>query len=67
MALRPFAVLGLSPEEYDGAIEVAGSDPLHRQQPRAVAHAVAGALSTLDRSYSAALEKAGFRFRIYTS
>ena len=64
IALEPFEKLGLAPKDFTVAAYVEGGNQEEgKKQPRAIAHAVAGALSLLDDSWRPPLIRAGFRFQ----
>ena len=64
IALEPFEKLGLDPKGFTVTAYVAGGNQEEgKKQPRAIAHAVAGALSLLDDSRRLPLIRAGFRFQ----
>jgi len=64
IALEPFEKLGLDPKGFTVEAYVEGGNrEAGKKQPRAIAHAVAGALSLLDDSRRLPLIRAGFRFQ----
>lgn len=64
IALEPFEKLGLDPKGFTVEAYVAGGNREEgKKQARAIAHAVAGALSLLDDSRRLPLIRAGFRFQ----
>ena len=64
IALKPFKKLSLDPEAFTVEAYVTGGNREEgKKQPRAIAHALAGALSLLDDSWGPLLIKAGFRLQ----
>lgn len=64
IAIEPFEKLGLDPKDFTvNAYVEGGNQEEGKRQPRAIAHAVAGALSLLDNSWRPPLIRGGFRFR----
>jgi small subunit ribosomal protein S9 len=64
IALEPFKKLGLDPKAFTVEAYVTGGNREEgKKQPRAIAHAVAGALSLLDDSWRLLLIRAGFRLQ----
>jgi len=64
IALEPFKKLGLDPEDFTVEAYVTGGNREEgKKQPRAIAHALAGALSLLDDSWRPLLIRAGFRLQ----
>jgi len=64
IALEPFEKRGLDPKGFTVEAYVeGGSREEGKRQPRAIAHAVAGALSLLDDSRRLPMIRAGFRFQ----
>jgi len=64
IALEPFKKLGLDPENFTvEAYVIGGNREKGKKQPRAIAHALAGALSLLDDSWKPLLIRAGFRLQ----
>jgi len=65
IALEPFRLQGLDPEAFTVEAYVAGgSREKGVRQPRAIAHAIAGALALADDSRRLPLIRAGFRIQL---
>lgn len=65
IALEPFRLQGLDPEGFTVEAYVAGgSREVGVRQPRAIAHAIAGALVLADDSRRLPLIRAGFRIQL---
>lgn len=66
-ALAPFRIAGLDSAKFDIQAHVTGrAKRWSKRQPRALAHAIAGALTALDPPRRGRLRRAGFRFKVLT-
>ncbi|RLG60208.1 MAG: 30S ribosomal protein S9 [Candidatus Hydrothermarchaeota archaeon] len=64
IVLEPFRKLGLNPKDFTVEAYVTGAKREEgKKQPRAIAHALAGALSLLDDTWKLPLIRAGFRLQ----